>query len=590
MGIKLGNTSVGSLYLGSTKIISAYLGSTKVYQAAPVQLPAYTLRFRFYNTSLDPSTISYRGTWTQVSGSAHNDWDWTYVSQYWTHGPFGDATRSSLGNKYCTGLYDIIAAGDNSGVTTVGNFFGIGYADINAMITINYVTKPIEEWMSSSGPVNVCDLNVRTGSMYDICCCCATLNYFERINLPSSMTTSLLPHGFYNCLSLRSVPEFDGHGYMYTDASCSMERTFYGCDSLEDISNIGTIDIEWTNQSSSLRGLDFSEATFGGISDPLFAITGNEFANVNTPVKALGNTSYGTTLFDDSDLPTGWINILKWPLHASSVVVGIANGRSLTSIPQIPSGITSSGFGIDAFFANNPDVSTGMLAAYNALSAITPNGSRCFTGTGTNTVQGMADRAQIPQSWGGDYVVQDLYVGTSWSKSSSFSVGTTWSFTSNVDFSTLTSMQVYTESSISQYAGVNMKKSNIKTRVGSFSNGSVATYYWPAFVQFNNNSISSGIAWGLFPTSCNGTLTSSQSSGDMPGTLSYSNYGNHSVQLGTYSSSLNVVFCIIVTNTSTLDSTSLSNYGVLWNSYFYNDPVLRAVTGTVTPQSAIITV
>lgn len=588
MSFKLGNVSIGSLYLGSTKIASAYLGSTKVYQAAPVQLPAYTLRYRFYNTSLDPSTISYRGTWTQVSGSSRNDWDWTYVSSDWSHGPFGDSSGNSLGYKYCTGPYDIIAAGDNSGVTMIPYFFGINYDYKDNTQTIDYVTKPVEMWMRNSGPVNVCDLNVRTGNMTDLCCCCPTLNYFERINLPSSMTTGLLPHGFYNCLSLRSVPEFDGHGYMDADSSCSMNRTFYGCESLEDISNIGTIDIEWTNQSSSLRGLDFSESTFGGISDPLFEITGNEFANVNTPVKTLGSASYHT-IFDDSDLPTGWINILKWPLHASSVAVGIAYGRSLTSIPQIPSGITSSGFGIDGFFRNNPDVSTGMLAAYNALSAITPNGSGCFTGTGTNTVQGMADRAQIPQSWGGDYVVQDLYVGTGWSKSTSTSKGTTWSFTSNVDFSTLTSMQVYTESSISDYAGVNMKKSNIKTRVGSFSNGSVATYYWPAFVQFSGNDLTAGITWGLFPTTYNGTLNSSTSSGDMPGTLSYSNYGNHSVQLGTYSSSRNVVFCIIVTNTSTLSASSLSNYGVLWNSYFHTDPVLRAVTGTVTPQSAIVT-
>lgn len=34
MSLKLGSTSIGSLYLGSTKIAEAYLGSTKVYGAA----------------------------------------------------------------------------------------------------------------------------------------------------------------------------------------------------------------------------------------------------------------------------------------------------------------------------------------------------------------------------------------------------------------------------------------------------------------------------------------------------------------------------------------------------------------------------
>ena len=83
MSLKLGSTSIGSLYLGSTKIGEAYLGSVKVYASAdpynPLGLPAYTIRLKF----TDGVTPSFsNGTAVQVSSSP-NVWDLTYNNSDW---------------------------------------------------------------------------------------------------------------------------------------------------------------------------------------------------------------------------------------------------------------------------------------------------------------------------------------------------------------------------------------------------------------------------------------------------------------------------------------------------------------------------
>jgi hypothetical protein len=78
MGLQVGNTEIGTLYLGSTKVSSAYLGNVKVYEAAPV-LPSYTMRLKF-TEGVTPTFGS--GTAVQVSSSP-NVWDFTYENASW---------------------------------------------------------------------------------------------------------------------------------------------------------------------------------------------------------------------------------------------------------------------------------------------------------------------------------------------------------------------------------------------------------------------------------------------------------------------------------------------------------------------------
>ena len=106
MSLKLGSTSIGSLYLGSTKIGAAYLGSTKVYSSAP-SLPAFTLRLKFPDG--ETPTFS-KGTAVQVSTSP-NILDLTYANPDW----------SSL-CMFKSSLLEVIAA-NTTGVTDMSQMF-----------------------------------------------------------------------------------------------------------------------------------------------------------------------------------------------------------------------------------------------------------------------------------------------------------------------------------------------------------------------------------------------------------------------------------------------------------------------------------
>ena len=117
MSLKIGSTSIGSLYLGSTKVSEAYLGSVKVYGSVnynPLNLPAYTMRFQFSNTSFDPTTKSWTDcSWQRVSSSP-NVWDYTKTANVtdWS---------SAFSNKFNSSTNRATILGANT--TGVTNFY-----------------------------------------------------------------------------------------------------------------------------------------------------------------------------------------------------------------------------------------------------------------------------------------------------------------------------------------------------------------------------------------------------------------------------------------------------------------------------------
>ena len=246
---------------------------------------------------------------------------------------------------------------------------------------------------------------------------------------------------------------------------------------------------------------------------------------------------------------------------------------------------------VGGMFSGCTEVTEGALAQYTWFSTYginINNHSGTFTNCGSNTQTGTAELAQIPTTWGGTMIPASTEICTNWFKSGSRSDGTYW-FPStvndkyNIDFSTLTSLQLFTNGSMSQYTGVNMRKSNIGFIRGTFTT-SAACYYWPCFFQYKNGSM----IWCIHTQNYNGTLSASQSAGDMPGTLDYESLGTLSVIEGTFDSTAGVIFAFVVTNTSDA-SDILTNYGILYNGYFNTDPGLRFINDTVVPQSAIIT-
>lgn len=247
---------------------------------------------------------------------------------------------------------------------------------------------------------------------------------------------------------------------------------------------------------------------------------------------------------------------------------------------------------VGGMFNGCTEVTEGALAQYNWFNTYgvnITNHSGTFTDCGSNTQTGTAELAQIPVGWGGTLVPASTVICTLWSKTSSYTGGTQWYADTanggkyNIDFSTLTSLQLFTNGSMSSYAGVNMRKSNIGLKTGTFSTSN-ACYYWPCFFQLR----SGNMLWCVHTQNYNGTLSASQSAGDMPGTLDYEAVGTLSVIEGTFDSTARVNFAFVVTNTSDA-SDILTNRGILYNSYFYTDNGLRFVDDSVVPQSAIIT-
>ena len=145
----------------------------------PVELPAYTLRFRFSNSSYNPTTATDHSgfnfksghTWTQVTDSDYNDWDYTRANANWDDEFNGIFTNSN-------NLVDIIAAGDMSGVTSMKN--------------VKYLSSKVDGGTFGSGSKN------KSCSIRSICT-------FDASNI-SSMDGLC-----FHCVYMKKAPELDYH-------------------------------------------------------------------------------------------------------------------------------------------------------------------------------------------------------------------------------------------------------------------------------------------------------------------------------------------------------------------------------------------
>ena len=230
---------------------------------------------------------------------------------------------------------------------------------------------------------------------------------------------------------------------------------------------------------------------------------------------------------------------------------------------------------VNSVFIGASNVAAGALDQYTYWSTYNTsisNHSATFKDCGSNSQTGLAELNQIPVGWGGTLVPASTDMSCARQGNSPYF---RWICNAtSPDWSTEPSLYVFTTSSVSQYTGVNMRKTNIKNIQNSLST-SAATYYRPAFVQFTSGS-SGSISWVLTTSGYNGMLTASQSQGDMPGTLDYSTYGPTDKHYGTYDSSKDVYFAFLVTNAEPNSWGGLTDaYGLQGNNYFLNPITLK---------------
>lgn len=236
---------------------------------------------------------------------------------------------------------------------------------------------------------------------------------------------------------------------------------------------------------------------------------------------------------------------------------------------------------VNSVFFGATNVAAGALDQYTYWSTYNTNiinHSSTFKDCGANSQTGLQELNQIPTGWGGNMVpVSHTYTATNqttagWQMDAS---GTDVA----IPFGSLGgSLNIFTTESVSQYSGVNMRKTTVYNRCNGFST-SAATYYYPMFWQVSGTpycptSTTSNVplSWVRVTSMYNGMLTAAQSSGDMPGTLDYSTYGPMDKEFGTFDSTRVVYFGFLVLN-SPIDSSfdwTTTPYGIHSNNFFRN--------------------
>lgn len=241
---------------------------------------------------------------------------------------------------------------------------------------------------------------------------------------------------------------------------------------------------------------------------------------------------------------------------------------------------------VGGMFQGCTNVEEGALDQYDWFSTYginINNHSSTFTDCGSHTQSGADELAQIPVGWGGTRVPESTLMSST-VKAYSARNYTSWQITHNApDWTNTVGLYLFTQASVSSYAGVSMNRSRIRGVNGlGTAQGSYALYFYPAFVECdlipgsNNNNVN----WIATTDTPNGNLTVSQGNTDMPGTLDYSTYGPFTHEFGTYNSAGTVYFCFLVTNDPISSSFNLSSspYGFLYNSNFKKDAGLRWFT------------
>lgn len=226
-------------------------------------------------------------------------------------------------------------------------------------------------------------------------------------------------------------------------------------------------------------------------------------------------------------------------------------------------------------FSECVNMEDGMLDQYTYWSTYgtnITNHSGTFANAGSDTVSGLAELDQIPVGWGGNLVpVSTLMTSSRVRWKSNYD---TWKITGNAPTWTdvANGLYLFTEASVSAYAGVSMNRNRISKFNSLVTTG--ALYFYPCFMQHTSGLIT----WAVTTSLPNDHLEANEGNRDMPGTLDYNTYGPFEHEYGTYDSSADVYFCFLVTSvpiSTWLGLDDANGYGVLYNSNFKTDGGFR---------------
>lgn len=327
-----------------------YMSESKIYTLGgvvltphipynPLNLPPYTMRFQFANSSYNPITSGYNwksgSSWTQVSSSP-NVWDFYYPDEASWSSAFPDAfTPPTSGDT-------IVLGGNTFGITSMDNMFlrctsltGLALFDTNSVTNME--------------------------GMFSHCDHLTDLPLFDTSSV-TNMHDMLVA-----CNSLTDVPLFD------TSSVTNMEGMFRFSTSLTDVPLFNTRSV--TNMKSM-----FTSCT--SLTDvPLFdtrSVTTMEY------MFAICSSLTSVPLFDTSSVTN---------MHQM-----FSECSSLTTVPLLD---TSSVTDMRSMFYQCTHVAGGALALYQQASSQinVPDHAGTFRNCGSKTPTGSAELALIPDDW-----------------------------------------------------------------------------------------------------------------------------------------------------------------------------------------------
>ena len=335
----------------------------------PLNLPAYTVRFQFDDSSYDPTQVSgwKRGSaWTRVSTSP-NIWDY-----YNSTSDF----QSAVDSKFQDNQNTVHVLGAN--ISTLYKRAKSMFAKCSSLVSVANIdlsgctSSDDIFWrcnrLASIGSID-CSGSNRIEGMFDGCSSLIVSPYLKLKNTGTLDAGSM----FYDCINLTSVTLFD------TSVITNMAGLFGGCTSLTTVPLFNTSNV--TNMGYMFGGCTSLTTV------PLF-----DTSNVTTMDSMFANCLALQTV----------------PLFNTRMVVSFnrmfSNARSLTSIPLFN---TANANNMNSMFSVCWLVESGALALYQqAVSQTYPPTmySDCFSQCGKNTDSSApihAELAQIPTSWGG---------------------------------------------------------------------------------------------------------------------------------------------------------------------------------------------
>ena len=439
-----------------------------VTDMGPITLPPYTLRFKFdpSYTSTPPlpaeqdRTIT-KGTWTKVQGVTDNLWDYTYENSDWSYlfhrfeenRPDVDYYWAS--NDAWLTECEIVDSGNLSGVTDWTDAFGDyqtyrqahGSGSLTraagGIVNLKSVTIPSEvshnnyssrekspfEHLDVLESVEINRVNGYVMYMFNGCVALEDVHIHHAITPASGQSGVDARSMFSGCTLLT-----DGHVIVRAEHLTSTKSMFANTGFVNSTPYLDTSEV--TNMSSMFSGCtslitpsmyDTSSCTdmysmFNGCTSltsvPLYdtsSVTGdasltsssgmaNMFTNCTSLVDVpLFDTSSVITMYG---MFTNCSSLQTIPdFDASSVQSFINFAKNCASLKTVPNMDVSSAKEIYYMWKDCPNVESGALDMYTALSSLSPvptfGSQKPFANCGSNTVTGQADLAQIPVSWGG---------------------------------------------------------------------------------------------------------------------------------------------------------------------------------------------